>query len=288
LTDTFFKDVVELGKIRISFFVALSALTGYYLYTGHVDLLSAVIYAGVFILSSGSSALNQYQEHEADALMNRTRNRPVPAGRMSDKTALLVSLFLIIAGSLILLLGGNVIAVVMGLLAVLWYNGIYTPLKHRTPFAVVPGSVVGALPPLIGWTAAGGYAFDPGILAVAFFFFIAQIPHFWLILLMLGDDYRKSGMPVLTDVFSVRQVRRITFIWLSATALTGMGLSLYGLISYPFLRFLLQLFSILLLISSSNLLFPPGKRKHKRSAEFLKLNSYVLLIMIILVTDSLL
>lgn len=288
MTDTFFKDVIELGKVRISFFVALSALTGYFLYTGHFDLTSVVIYAGVFILSSGSSALNQYQEHETDSLMKRTRNRPVPAGRMSVKTALGVSLGLIIAGSVLILAGGGFVAFILGLMAVLWYNGIYTLLKRRTPFAVVPGSVVGALPPMIGWAAAGGNIYNPGILAVAFFFFIAQIPHFWLILLMLGDDYRRSGMPVLTELFSGRQIRRITFIWLSATALTGMGLSLYGLINYPFLRFLLQISSVLLLLSCSNLLFPSGEKKHKISAEFLKLNSYVLLIMIILVTDSLL
>jgi protoheme IX farnesyltransferase len=122
----------------------------------------------------------------------------------------------------------NWIAIALGVFTVFWYNGVYTPLKRVTAFAAVPGGLVGALPPVIGWVCAGGDIFDPRIRAVAFFFFIWQIPHFWLLLMRTGEDYRRAGLPSLTSVFSREQLARVTFVWMLATAVASLVFPLFG------------------------------------------------------------
>ena len=114
-------------------------------------------------------------------------------------------------GFLVLLLGANLTAALLGMLAVGWYNGIYTPLKRITAFAVVPGAIVGALPPAIGWVAGGQSLGDMRLLALGFFFFMWQIPHFWILTVRCGSDYQAARIPSLTAIFSSAQLARITF-----------------------------------------------------------------------------
>ena len=225
------KIVIELSKIRISQLVAMSTLLGYILATGELSLFMLVPTLGTFLLSCGSAALNQYQERDYDRLMERTRSRPISSGRITPEEGLLISSLLILAGSLVLFVGTNPAALFLGWLNILWYNGIYTPLKRKTPFAVIPGSVIGAIPPAIGWAAAGRSLLDPQILAIAFFFFIWQIPHFWLLILVLDKDYQQAGFPTLTQLFSRDQLSRITFIWIISTAVTGFLITLFGIVS---------------------------------------------------------
>jgi protoheme IX farnesyltransferase len=164
-------------------------------------------------------------------MMDRTKNRPIPSGRIKSNDALAISLILILLGSLVLIIGSNLIAFSLGLLDLVWYNFVYTLLKRKTSFAIVPGSLVGAIPPIIGWVAGGGVLFDPQILAIASFFFIWQIPHFWLLLLVMDKDYHQAGFPTLTQVFSRNQLSRITFIWIISTAVTGFLITLFGLVT---------------------------------------------------------
>ena len=93
---------------------------------------------------------------------------------------------------------GHPLAALLGLITVVWYNGIYTPLKRVTAFAAIPGGVVGAIPPVIGWVSGGGDPTDARIIVVAFFFFVWQVPHFWLLLMRIGGDYERAGLPSLT------------------------------------------------------------------------------------------
>ena len=93
-----------------------------------------------------------------------------------------------------------------------WYNAVYTPLKKVFSLAIIPGSLVGALPPLAGWVAAGGDILDPKIILISSFFFVWQIPHFWILLLIYGKDYDKGGFPTLTNVFSERQLKILLYI----------------------------------------------------------------------------
>jgi protoheme IX farnesyltransferase len=221
--------VVELMKVRIAVLATASALTGYFLAARGVTAELVPLIAGVFFLAGGAGALNQVQEVEIDAHMRRTENRPIPSGRMSRGTGLLWALALLAAG--FAFLSGSLAAVAIGACTVIWYNGIYTPLKRISAFAAIPGGVVGALPPVIGWVMGGGSVADPRIAAVAFFFFVWQVPHFWLLLLRIGDDYARAGLPTLTALFSRRQLSRIIFVWMLATAVACMSMPMFGVSS---------------------------------------------------------
>jgi len=216
----------ELGKVRIAVLSTASAATGFALAARGWDTLMIPTLGGVFLLACGAGALNQVQERDIDALMLRTRNRPIPSGRLSARAALVIAIAMLALG--LAALSFSPVAMLLGLVTVLWYNGVYTPLKRVSAFAAIPGGVVGAIPPVIGWVAGGGSAADPRILAVAFFFFVWQVPHFWLLLFRIGDDYARAGLPVLTNVFTRPQLARVIYVWMIATAVACMSMPLFG------------------------------------------------------------
>lgn len=221
--------VLELAKVRIAVLATASAVTGYFLAARGLSADILPLIAGVFLLAGGAGALNQVQEVDVDALMRRTAGRPIPSGRMTRRAGFVVAMALLVAG--LVLLAGNAAALVLGACTVVWYNGIYTPLKRISAFAAIPGGVVGALPPVIGWVSAGGSVADPRIAAVAFFFFVWQVPHFWLLLLRIGDDYARAGLPTLTRLFTRRQLARIIYVWMIATAVACMSMPMFGVSS---------------------------------------------------------
>lgn len=221
----------ELTKVKITSFVTVTTAFGYIAASGKVDASMIPVLLGVLLLAFGSAALNHYQEKDFDSKMNRTKSRPIPSGKISAEKTLIISLLLVLLGSLILILSSDVVVLLLGLLNLFWYNFVYTLLKRKSPFAIVPGSLVGAIPPAIGWAAAGGSLIDPQIIIISFFFFIWQIPHFWLLLLVMDQDYRQAGFPTLTQIFNHSQLSRITFIWIIATAVTGLMIPLFGIVS---------------------------------------------------------
>lgn len=221
--------IVELSKVRIACLSTLSAATGFMLAWRGVAPSMLLMLAGVFLLACGAGALNQAQEGDIDALMKRTQRRPIPSGRIRARDAALVALALIAAGSA--LLAVSTTAMLLGLVTIIWYNGVYTPLKRVSAFAAIPGGVVGAIPPVIGWVTAGGAATDPRIIAVAFFFFVWQVPHFWLLLLRIGGEYERAGLPTLTRVFTRPQFARIIYVWMIATAVACISMPLFGVSS---------------------------------------------------------
>jgi protoheme IX farnesyltransferase len=225
----FLKTLLELSKVKITVAVAFTTVTGYLLARERFDTGMLLPTLGIFILACGSSALNHYQEREKDALMERTRKRPIPSGRISEKGALLFALILTIAGSWILYDSSGMLAMQLGLLALLWYNGIYTPLKNKTAFAVIPGAVIGAIPPLVGWVAGGGSLLDVRAMIMAFFFFIWQVPHFWLLMLKYGNEYEQAGFPSITKIYSEDQIKNVTFIWVLATAVSALMIPVFYL-----------------------------------------------------------
>jgi protoheme IX farnesyltransferase len=219
-----------LTKFDIAVLSTFSAGTGYLLAARSLHWQMVVALAGTLLLSCGAGALNEVQEWKSDALMARTRKRPIPAGLITPSGGLLVSLLLLAGGEAVLLLGVGALCALLGAAAVASYNLLYTPLKRVTAFAVVPGSIIGAIPPAIGWVAGGGRLADGGLLALSFFFFVWQIPHFWLLLLKYGDQYEQAGFPTLTQVFSPGQLSRITCVWMMATACSSLLLPLFGVV----------------------------------------------------------
>ncbi len=282
---TLCRSCIELCKIRIAFLSAFSAATGFMLSPTELRSQIIILVPGVFLLACGSSALNQYQERISDAVMPRTCGRPLPSCRMRPADALYFSLLLVFSGFLVLLLTGSLPAALLGLSAVLWYNGVYTHLKKKTAFAVIPGALVGAIPPAIGWIAAGGGMGDPRLLVICFFFFIWQVPHFWLLIMNYGPEYEKAGFPSLTGIFSEMQLRRIIFVWMSATAVSCFFLSASGVVRCLYIN-------ITLLLLSSWLIWIGVKPMLLQSAEpvalssFRKINIYLLMVMLFLVVDK--
>ncbi|HYA87536.1 MAG TPA: protoheme IX farnesyltransferase, partial [Nitrospirota bacterium] len=192
------KSHLILCRVHISLFAACSAATGFFLFSYH--RISDVLLTGtaVFLLACSASALNQYQERDIDAKMERTRLRPLPAGTVTPAQALCLCAVLLMSGLFLLVCAGSTQALVLGLIAVLWYNGVYTYLKRVTAFASVPGALVGIIPPAIGWVAAGGAISDGRLTAICFLFFLWQVPHFWLLVLNHGEQYERAGLPSLT------------------------------------------------------------------------------------------
>jgi heme o synthase len=279
-----FRTLLELSKVKITFAVALTTITGYLLGGGTLDAGLVLPTVGIFLLACGSSAINHFQERVQDAKMERTKNRPIPSGRISPAGALVVAFMLSATGAALLYFGSGMLAMQLGILALIWYNGIYTPLKKKTAFAVVPGAVIGSIPPLVGWVAAGGQLTDPRAFIMAFFFFIWQVPHFWLLMLKFGEEYTKAGFPSITSVYSSRQIRNITFIWILATAISALMLPAFNVTESWIVMAGLLISSIWLvsqftrLISVKDLPFSPIRY-------FMKINYFVLAVIIFLSLD---
>lgn len=276
----------ELSKLRITIFVTITTSFGFIAYNGIIfpDILYATL--GTLLLACGSAAFNHFQERNIDILMDRTKNRPIPSGKISANQAFLSALLLVTIGTVILLLGTNIVAASLGLLNLFWYNIIYTPLKRKTALAIIPGSLVGAIPPAIGWAAAGGSLLAPQILILAFFFFIWQIPHFWLLLLVLDKDYQKAGLPTLTKMFSHEQLTRITFIWIVATIVTGLMIPLFGIVQLNWIIYAMFFAGVILTWKATNLLRDNIASTNYRFA-FNSINIFVLFIVISVSLDKL-
>ena len=275
---------MELGKVRISLPVALSALVGYSLKTNNLAGEAWMLMIGVFLMSCSSAAINHIQEYKTDALMPRTRKRPIPSGKISLRTAIIIAFLFFAYATVILLSSFPPIVFFVSLLTLVSYNLIYTPLKKVTAFAVVPGSLVGALPPYIGWFAGGGALMDERIAWVALFFFIGQIPHFWLLLLMFGKEYTLAGYPSLNAIFTDHQIKRLSYTWILVTIASAFLVSIKVIEGSTTLFFLLIYIFYLLFSLTAGILV---KKDIPVRISFLKLNFLYLLMMILLIMDSL-
>ena len=276
---------LELTKFRISAVSTLTATTGFIAYERGVR--SALIGAtlGTLLMAMASSALNEVQEREIDARMARTRNRPIPSGIFSPVTAVGVVLLLASAGYSILYLTGGLVPALLGLLAMGWYNGIYTPLKRMTAFAVVPGSVIGALPPAIGWAAAGGEVRSPALLALCFVFFIWQVPHFWLLALRHNNDYAAAGLPTLSKHFSPQQIFRLIFTWTAASVAASALLVVFQTIKSPVTAVTVGAVGIWLLWRYRFMLSATEKSRRIFIA-FMDINKYAMVLMAAVIVDA--
>jgi len=194
------RDFFELTKPRLSSLVLVSAAVGMVLApTGPPDLATALlILLGTAAVVGGANACNAYYERDLDVQMERTRDRPLPAGRLQPAKALAFGATLGLGGAAVLWFV-QPLASVLSVLAFVSYVWIYTPLKRRTPLCTLVGAVPGALPPVIGWTAVSG-AMDPGAWVLFAWLFLWQPPHFFALAFLYEDDYRQAGMPMLPVV----------------------------------------------------------------------------------------
>ncbi|MCG8577860.1 MAG: heme o synthase [Flavobacteriales bacterium] len=193
------KDYALLTKLRLAFLVVISAVATFIFAGGAFSWDMLLLISGGFLITGSSNAFNQYIEREIDALMDRTKNRPLPAGRMKPTEAIVVAILTGVLGAT-LLFSINFLSGVLGVLALALYVLIYTPLKRITPWAVFAGAFPGAIPPMLGVVAVTGtLSGEAGLLAGIMFLvqFVWQFPHFWAIAWVKDDDYAKGGFSLL-------------------------------------------------------------------------------------------
>jgi protoheme IX farnesyltransferase len=252
-----------------------------------LDKNALLVITGVFLLSMGSSAMNQIQERKTDALMERTERRPIPAGIISLRHAIALAFLFLLFGSLLLLATRSLLAAGIGLFTAGWYNLVYTPLKRVTAFAVLPGALIGALPPMIGWTAAGGYLLDTEILIVAMFLFIGQMPHYWLLMVKVGEEFKQAGMPAITSILSLRQIRNISFVWIAAMAVMVFSFPAWSLIETKLLAWGMVSGAVLFLFIMFRIIFT-GTPENDWKKAFITVNLFYLAIILALIADKIL
>jgi len=206
-------DLVALAKPRITAMVLITATGGYLLAPGAVNPARLVLMLiGTALVVAAANALNMYIERDIDALMTRTRNRPLPTGRMEPGVALAFGILTGTVSIPLLAIGVGPLTGFVGVLSLALYVGVYTPLKQVTPLSIWAGAVPGAAGPLLGWTAATG-ALDPGGLALFAVLFIWQVPHFHAIAMFRTAEYRRAGLKTLPGEKGPEATRRAIVLY---------------------------------------------------------------------------
>jgi protoheme IX farnesyltransferase len=276
----------DLIRYRLTLAVVLSSVTGYFLYSNSFNHHLIFLATGIFFLSCGSSALNQYSERITDSIMERTKNRPIPSKRITERKVLYIASFLLITGCIFLYFNGAT-PLLLGIFTVLLYNFIYTHLKKFTIFSIIPGALVGAFPPMIGFSSAGGSLFHQNIIAFSSFMFLWQLPHFWLIIIKYGNEYKVAGFATVSKYFNEIQIRYLVFFWvLFSTCFLFLFLISANTISKN-MFISLSLLNLTFIIFFYNLLFQKKKLNEIRGA-YILINSFSFLIMLLLIALSIL
>lgn len=279
-------DYALLTKLRLSSLVVFSAAIGYLIATGTNFTWSQllILVVGGFFVTGSSNAFNQIIERDLDKMMDRTAMRPLPDNRMSVSEATIAAFAMGIAGVALLWIFMNPLTGILSLASLLIYSLAYTPLKRISPFSVFVGAIPGALPPLLGWTAARN---EIGIEALILYSmqFIWQFPHFWAIAWVLDDDYKKAGFKMLPSINGRDKS--------SAFQTMVYSLCLIPLAMVPYVFGFAAIWSTVLLIISSVVLVIPSIKLYRdcdmKSAQRLMFGSFIYLpvIQIILVLDKL-
>jgi protoheme IX farnesyltransferase len=192
-----FRDIIALGKPRITFMVLVTTAAGIWLAPTPLGTARAIItLVGVALIVAAANAFNMYMERDVDALMRRTRNRPLPAGRLQPEVAIGFGLFCAVLSLPVVRAAANPLTAALALTSLVLYVFAYTPLKRRSTWALVVGAVPGAIPALLGWTASTG-SFDAPGLAIFAVLFVWQIPHFIAISTFRAEEYARAGIKVV-------------------------------------------------------------------------------------------
>ena len=278
--------LVRVAKAPLCGAVAASALFGVLLSRPWLDGAAVTLFISVFLLACGAASLNSYQDHRWDRLLRRTRDRPLASGELPGRAALWQAAVLLGAGALLLLLlPAPRPSLLVALTVVVFYNGIYTPLKYRTTWAVLPGAVCGALPPYLGWLAGGGPAVATEIFIGMTMLALWQVPHFWLVTLQYREDYRALPVPALVRIMPEEKLRLIVLIWVLALVSTVHSLVLVLPLSPSWLLVPISTASLALAVVFGSALF--GSRSPSYRMLFTLMNVFLLLVMALFSLGSL-
>ncbi|WP_024955722.1 protoheme IX farnesyltransferase [Sulfurospirillum arcachonense] len=281
------KDYLSFTKAILSSAVGIPGAFVYLLVANEIKIDLAICLFAIFLLALGVCALNQFQERHLDALMPRTQNRPLVTGRISEKEALgiIITLIGLSFMSIYTVLGYQ--SVLIFAFVVFLYNGIYTPMKKINPYAVFPGALLGVIPPVICWMAAGQSLMQPSFYALAWFYFIWQIPHFWLLVLIYHKDYKKARFPTMVEVLGGEALARITYIWILFTIISALMAVSFFMPQNNIILTLILFHSIFLLYKCVILLKKDTWLNKKLCRKtFMQLNLYTLAVIGLLVLDK--
>ncbi|MDN3723381.1 heme o synthase [Aequorivita sp. SDUM287046] len=198
ISQSALRNFIEITKFRLSVSVVFSSVAGYLLGADVIDFyILFLLCVGGYCMVGASNVYNQIIERDLDALMDRTKNRPLPSGKMKVQPSFILAAILTVVG-IVVLYSINPITAMFGAISIFMYVSLYTPLKTRTPLSVFVGAFPGAIPFMLGWVAAtGNFGIEPGTLFMIQFFW--QFPHFWAIGWFLFDDYKKGGFFMLPN-----------------------------------------------------------------------------------------
>jgi heme o synthase len=247
----FIADVFELVKARLTSLVLLTTAVGFYL-----GSRSSVDYAALFRVvlgtaaaAAGAAALNQWWERKADALMHRTRMRPVPAGRMRPAEALALGLILSIFGVAYLAVACNTLSALLAAITITIYIFGYTPLKRASTANTVVGAIPGALPPVIGWAAAGA-PIDAGAWSLFIILLLWQLPHFFAIAWMYREDYSRAGFRMISsdDLSGARSASQSVLFCILLLILGGLP-AFVGIVTFAYLAIELVLGALFIAVA---------------------------------------
>jgi heme o synthase len=251
------KSILELVKFPLCLFIAFSASFGFIIAEHDFSIKALTVGFFVLLLAFGCAILNNIQDREYDASFLRTCNRVLVLKKFSVRLALFLCISFIISGLTGLLFfslynNQNIYPFLYGILALVFYNFLYTPLKKYTLSAIIPGAMSGMLPPLIGWSSAGANAFNQKIMITMMIFGLWQIPHFFLILLKSGKDPGKKKYPEFNNAFSTTDLKFQVLIWCGLYSLSMLFYLIIGKGSSFFLSSLIALngLSIIFLIGA--------------------------------------
>ncbi len=276
------RNYLELSKSRIVLMVLITTAAGYAIGARDFSTLALInTLVGTALVAAGTNALNQYVERDLDAKMNRTRRRPLPAGAITPRAALLFSTAIAIIGTLYLGLAVNWLTAFLGAFTLTSYIFVYTPLKRVSTVCTIIGAVPGAIPPLMGWTAATGALGLGGWIAFAVLFFW-QLPHFMAISWIYREDYGRGGFQMLSvnDVEG-RRVGREAVLYSIALLLVSVAPSFAGMAGVTYL-IVSAAASAAMLVASIRFL---NERTTKKARTlFMSSNIYLLIMMVLFAT----
>jgi len=218
--------------------------------------------------------------------MERTKGRPIPSERISAPAALQIALILLASGSLLLYFIG-LLPFLLGIFNVALYNFVYTSLKKKSVLSIIPGALVGAIPPMIGYSSAGGTLLNLNIIVFASFMFLWQLPHFWLIIIKYGREYKSAGFATISNYLNEKQIRNLVFTWVLSSSFLLIAFFIHN---EPFSK------NILIIISALNVAFIAifyrtlfsEKRQGDIKWAFILINLFSLMIMFLIITTSIL
>ncbi len=280
-SKVFFISIIKLTKAPLCLAVALSASFGFWSSSPYISPQIIAVFIGIFLLACSAAGINSIQEIKQDARFTRTRERPLVTRKISKTAAILVAIICLTSGTTLLLFSfESPFPCLSGLFTLILYNLVYTPLRTRTAIAILPGGIVGALPPLIGWMAAGESFMSPQIWFVMFIFFLWQIPHYFFVLLEYSEDYQQNSYPNILPLSSHDNARNIILIWILAFCFSLISLTILPQFIPTLYRWIILIFSLLLATHFCFQLYIQKSTQYKRL--FIQFNTVILVIMLII------